>query len=933
MAVIDTVRPISVEDNGGGTTVPSGTKSAVTSDNSDATYVNFPATSFGNNWSLRVGPHTPPANHQRHRLRGRIRIRTDAGTCTEDIDLGRGSDPFIEFTTLFGLSTSFQDLTSAWFQTADFGLGTPGALSDLNMGGGWMSNASGGATAIRTAECYLDIDCRARPDFTPEVRDAAGVDQSGGTVTDTNQPVLFFGGVSYDGLPPLNWAVEVAGFGTSGSGTPPTQIQVTGGLANGSYTATFTVRSTIRGADPFEHTETIDFDVDNSVPPPSPPIMSVTPEFGGYRVDWNDPGGQTWDNDYVVAELWRADCNGEQRIATVPNGLNGTYLDLAIPQLDPITGLAGGVCTVHTEPCDITYSVRYWGYVSTFVELPDTIPDDLILGWPGTAASIPSGWSRVTALDGFYPRGSNGTGAPSATGGAATHQHTTPGHVHFIGSHGHSLGGSVSSSGSSTTSARFNGASKDQANQPHTHARPGSVGTASGANSGNTAPATNTADNVPPTREVIWISSDGAQAQYPVGILGWATEAVSGWDTDALSSGRFLRGAAAAGNGGAQTGAATHTHAVASHSHTGFNHGHSIGGTGLSSPVGTDAGTGSSTPRWLPRHTHPMTVDAAGTGSTSAVAGGTTGAGTLEPLNRRLRVLRNVGGGTQTRIIGLYMGTVAGLDPLLTLCNGASGTPDMRTWFARDAGSDSINSTGGASTHTHTTPNHQHTMSAHAHDTDTLASATSSFEAPSFGDLGDSPTTSHTHTSGATANATPATASVAAGTTNAVSHVPVYKEAHFVRLDGTISGGPLPVPELKTSDFASITVPAFTYADGLDRIATRTTKMAVGPDRTHAFPRTVTDDTPLGGGLPSVSTTLAGEDITLAMAVEGQSAIDMLESMLAEDEVYWSPLGGTSGWYAPGGWNVRSPVANVWVLTVTMVRIDWPPVSSPEEFL
>jgi hypothetical protein len=932
VATTDTVRPVSIEKTGGGTTVPSGTKNAVTSDNSDLTYINFPSASTSNNWSLRLGPHTPAANHQRHRVRGRIKIRTDVGGATEDIDLGRGTAAFIEFDHV-AVTATFTDTPGSWYQNSEYGLATAGALSDLNIGGGWINSQTGGAAALRTSECYVDIDCRARPDYSPEVRDAAGADQSGGTVTDTSQPVLFFGSPSYDGLPPLSWAVEVGPFSASGSGTPPTQVQVTDNLANASYTAVFTVRSTIRGADPFEHVEEIDFTLDNEVPAPSPPIMSVTEEFGGYRVDWNDPGGQPWDNGYVVAEVFRDDCNGSQRIATVPDGINGTYLDLAIPQLDPITGLSGGVCTTHTEPCDITYRVRYWGFVSTFVTLPDTIPADMILGWPSTAGSIPSGWSRITALDGFYPRGSNGTAAPTATGGAATHQHTTPGHTHSIAAHGHTLGGSVSSSGASTTSARFNGASKDQANQPHTHARPNSVGSFGAVTSGNTAPATDAANNVPPSREVIWIRSDGAQAQYPAGILGWATEAVSGWDTDALSSGRFLRGAAAAGNGGAQTGASTHQHTVAAHTHTGPTHGHSIGGTGLSSPVGTDAGTGSSTPRWLPRHTHPMSVDSVGMGGPQSSSGLATSAATLEPLNRRLRVLRNVGGGTQTRIIGLYNGAVADLDPLLTLCNGASGTPDMRTWFARDAGSDSINSTGGANAHTHTTVTHDHSMPSHQHDTDTGVSATSSFEAPSFGDLGDSPTANHTHTSGATALTAPGVSVAASGVTNSVSNVPVYKEAHFVRLDGTISGGPIPVPELKTSEYASITVPAFTYGDGLDRLATRTDKIAVGPDRSHAFPRSVTDDIPLEGGLPSVSVTAAGEDMTLVLAVEGNEAIDKLEAMLGEDEVYFSPLGGTAGWYAPAGWAVRSPTPNVWVLSVTMVLIPWPPVDGPEAFL
>jgi hypothetical protein len=433
---------------------------------------------------------------------------------------------------------------------------------------------------------------------------------------------------------------------------------------------------------------------------------------------------------------------------------------------------------------------------------------------------------------------------------------------------------------------------------------------------------------------VIWIESDGSQANYPIGILGFSTEDVSGWVSDADSSGRYLRGAVAAGNGGTNSGAATHTHAVAAHTHTGRDHDHSLGATGLSNPLSSqEAGDGSSDPRWLARHTHPMDVGSANTGALNSAGGGTTDGRGHEPSNRRLRVLRNTGGGTQTRIIGLYLGDIASLDPLLTWCNGSNGTPDMRGWFARDRGADSVNSTGGTPNHAHTTPSHAHTLPGHVHSTNVLASNNTQFQRPSFGDLGDSPTTSHDHSSGNTVSRTPPGGSNGSGNTNSIDTTPPYREAHFVRLDGIISGGPLPVPELKVSEFSSITVPAFTYGDGLDRLATFDTKMAVVTDRTHGFPRLVVDTTPLDGGLHSVSTTLAGEDLTLVIAVEGKPAIDALEALLSADRVYYSPVGGTSGWFAPASWRVVAPAPNVKVLSVPMVRQDWPPTPDPEEFL
>jgi hypothetical protein len=941
MAVINVLRPLSVRKAGAGVAVPSGTLASVTSDNSDATYIQFLEVNDTQNWSLRLEPHTPAAGYGRHQLRGRIRIRTDVGQCTEDIDLGRGTSDYLTYKNV-SVTDTFTEQVTDWTQLASYGLAEAGPLTDLNIGGGWISFPQGGATEGRTAEAYVDVDCRLRPQYAPQIQDNAGLNKTGGVVTDTTQPVMYFGTADYDGLPALNWVVTVKQgaatvFTSSGAGAPPAEVLVTPGLADGAYTAEFVVRSTIRGADPFEYAQTLSFSVQNTVPPPSPPLVTVTPEFGGYRVEWTDPGGQAWDNGYVVAELWRDDCTGSQRIATIPDGLNGSYLDLAIPQLDP-QATAGVDCEVSSEPCDLTYRVRYLGYISTYVQLPSTIPSQMILGWPSTAASIPSGWSRVTALDGYYPRGASTTAAPTATGGTASHSHTTPGHTHPIGSHSHSVDGNTGSSNSSTTSARFNGASQPQADQPHTHARPDGTGSHGGGTSGSAAPGTSTANNLPATREVIWIKSDGAQANYPVGVLGWATENVSGWTPDASSAGRFLKGAAAAGNGGASSGGATHAHTVNGHTHSGLTHDHSIGNTGLSNPSsGTEAGYGSSSPRWLPRHTHPMDVISTGTGSTTATAGGTSGGSTnsvnLEPPNRRLQVLRNTGGGTQTRIIGLYTGTVAGLDPLLSLCNGANGTPDMRTWFARDKGSDSINSTGGSSSHSHTTPTHQHDIAGHVHDTNVGTSNTGSFERPSFGDLGDSPTTSHTHSSGNTGNGSPPVTGRGAGNTNSVSHLPTYKEAHFVRLDGTISGGPLPVPELRISEFASATVPAFSHGDDMDRLSSFTDRIAVVTDRSHVYPRLVADALPLDGGLPSVSVTLAGEDMSLTIAAEGLPAINRLETMLRNERVYWSPVGGTPGWYAPMGWSVRAPAPTIKVVSVTMVRQPWPDTIDPEVYL
>jgi hypothetical protein len=130
-----------------------------------------------------------------------------------------------------------------------------------------------------------------------------------------------------------------------------------------------------------------------------------------------------------------------------------------------------------------------------------------------------------------------------------------------------------------------------------------------------------------------------------------------------------------------------------------------------------------------------------------------------------------------------------------------------------------------------------------------------------------------------------------------------------------------------------VTVPAFTYADSLDRLASLTTVMAVATDRSSTLPRLVADSTPLNGGLHSVATTEPGEDLTLVIAVEGKLAIDQLEDLLASDRLYFSPLGGAAGWYAPGSWTVNRPAPDVWVAQVTMINQPWPATADPGDFL
>lgn len=922
MSQIDILRPIATIVTGSGVPVGGATLNVVTADNNDATWISFPVTGTAV-WSLRVGSHTPAAGYGRHRVRGRIRIKTNTGTNFDDIDVGRGTEQYINWDTI-PVTTSMTEQTTSWFQDPEFGLAVAGALADLNIGGGYPVFDTGGF--LQTAECYIDVDCRLRPQYTPDVQDAAGISRSGGTVTDTNRPTIVFGSVAYDGLPALSWEVTVGSQIFSGVGTPPSSIQVDE-LIDGAYVAEMRVSSTIRGADPFDHEQSVSFSVAFDVELPSPPSLTAQHVADGILLTWTNPGGVPWDSDFAVVEIYRQDCHTEEfvRIATIPDALDGSYLDRAVPTLDLYDSCS-------PLGCQLVYRARYIGDVSSTVEAPSTIPDGFIVGYTGTNASIPSGWSRVTSLDGRFPRGSSST-VSGATGGTSTHSHTTPGHTHHINSHTHSVGGSTGTSNANTTSARFNGASQAQADQPHSHTRQANTGTGGAATSGSDAPGTDAANNIPAAREVIFIESDGTPNAFPVGVLAYSAEDISGWTDDATSSGRYLRGAATAGDGGASVGSNTHAHTVASHTHTGVTHNHSLGATGLSNPLSSiEAGDGSSQPEWLPRHTHPMTVGSSASGSTNSSDGGVTGSASLEPPNYRLRIVRNTAGGLQIRVIGLYVGDASALPATMVRCDGSSGTPDLRNWFPRDRGADSIGTTGGTTSHDHTTGNHSHTMPSHTHTTSVGASSTASLERPTFGDLGDSPTVSHTHTSGGTGSTTPTTQTSASGTTNSVSHLPLYTDTHFVRLEG-VGTEPLEVAQVITSSFAEVSIAAMTVAAGQDRLVGDEQTVTVCTTRSMDRPRGSVVTVPIAGGLPTVATTIPGQEVRLTIPVVGESAMELLESVLDDDLIYYAPYGGTPGWYAPAGWSAQPKTPQVWEVAVTMTEQPAPETADPEDFL
>jgi len=137
------------------------------------------------------------------------------------------------------------------------------------------------------------------------------------------------------------------------------------------------------------------------------------------------------------------------------------------------------------------------------------IPKDVIFIWPGNHADIPTGWERVTALDGKYPKGAADGVNPNVTGGSSTHQHTGTTHSH-TDSHTHTITidacskvyGNVDTGGGSSYSQQY-----------HTHSA--SCGAVSDGSLSSVSCTYASVSNDPPYYSVIFITPTSGVNSLP----------------------------------------------------------------------------------------------------------------------------------------------------------------------------------------------------------------------------------------------------------------------------------------------------------------------------------------------------------------------------------------------------------------------------------
>lgn len=406
------------------------------------------------------------------------------------------------------------------------------------------------------------------------------------------------------------------------------------------------------------------------------------------------------------------------------------------------------------------------------------IPAGVILIWPGTNASIPTGFSRVTALDGKYPKGANGDTA-NTSGGNATHSHTSPTHSHNLPAHQHTytIAGIVNWDGYMFVQRSGGGSITDSA---HTHS--GTTDNSAPGSSSATAVTYGSISNDPVYTKVIFITGDGAHP-IPDNAVMLSSDAALPANYTILTSlkNQFLKGAAAAADGGATGGSTTNVHDIG-HSHTGYNHDHGSTTSTLANEVWASLPCCNSLGN---QHQHTFSPGATDIAPDNFV-GSLTTPEVVEPLHKKLLALQASGADLQPGLIGLWLGSIASIPSGWNLCDGSSVTLDMRNFHLKCANdSTQIAATGGANSHTHAAQSHTHTTQPHHHSIPAQHHPNCNLESPSsspiyLGKLGTDMYHPDQQTDDSAIAFDPATT-----TADVANNEPQYLTVHFIMFNKT----------------------------------------------------------------------------------------------------------------------------------------------------
>lgn len=721
---------------------------------------------------------------------------------------------------------------------------------------------------------------------------------------------------------------------------------------------------------------------------PQPPAnVTATPVGTDVEVCWQDPGDSVvWaDPSEVLVEIRRRDCAGNvEHIATVPTqdtGLSGCFTD----RFAPLSG-SREECGEPAHECEVTYQVRYVGIVSGVADPPALVPEGFIVGYDGPLAEIPSGWTRVTALDGRFPKGATGN-SPGPDGGTSTHTHTTSPHNHRLPAHHHALPASIGATPTPGVATRrwsrvVGGMTERFATTRgviggHSHPLGGWTamfprdfyGNPVEGTTDSSAPGTSSDSHIPLHRTTVWIESDGTPTSFPPDSFVLGTSTPAGFEQVPGIGGRLLRGASSGSQGGGLGGTASHSHTLNAHTHGTPSHDHSrppnlpaiystgyqnwttdqhswvsldtrSGGTRLVREAAHPDNTAPPTNSWsesMVKHTHDVRVNP----STSGTATGMLGArdsstAPNRPPARTLRALRSASGAIRTGIYGLWRGDISLLPSGLTRADGANGTPDMRGRFIEEAGSGATGQAVGSASHTHTIPAHSHTLPPHSHTLTVLPFSGSTMRAVSGSPNNTRSPANHTHSVANTAPATPTILAAPPMPTNSATVEPPFTEVHVVRIDA-VSTSPLHEEVVQTTEDgeASTTVNAPDEDMALLKHPTLDVDLLACPDVSWTRLRPFEPSQALQGGMPTVIVGApGGRDFSLTFTLDEEGK-DALETILSATLFWMQPARGTAGWFTAAPWQAMEIKSHptYWTVDVQVTEVDPQAVPLAESLL
>lgn len=402
------------------------------------------------------------------------------------------------------------------------------------------------------------------------------------------------------------------------------------------------------------------------------------------------------------------------------------------------------------------------------------VPSGVIFAWPGTNATIPIGWTRETSLDGYYIQGAPTLSDAdlSTVRGNATHTHTSPAHTPTQNSHTHNFS---TTSGSGTVSGGADTPAYSVPQNKHGHAS--TTSNAATAVNNSVAITVDAATNSLPYVEVIFIKSSGTPTGVPNTAYGLFKNDSLPTSWTRVHGNRYLKGAAAGGDGGATGGSDSHSHTSPPHTHTQVAHSHSSKTSNNSTDLSKTIEVGIGAPTVMDTHNHSVSL--ANTTATNQSVTTTINSSNHEPVYIKLNLISNGTGGADLpdQIIGIWGSTEASIPTDWARFSDADGQ------FIKHANANGESgSTGGATTHTHTASDCQPIQNSHTHTASAGSGTPTVTTNLGFALINNCSPTSHTHTWTITSTtATNNAVAVTIDTSASEAAYPEYKRVLFIQ--------------------------------------------------------------------------------------------------------------------------------------------------------